>query len=377
MSMVTEETTDEADEPDLTALQEALYAPIRRGRDISPFEFLPGWIAHGPVVVQWIWLGLRYGDLSLPTAANPHISTGGLCGESKREILDQVSGAARDFVAPYAMLRTGADDMARANAAMEAAGIALPVVVKPDIGCNGAGVKLARDATALADILAAFQRGVMLMLQTWVPFEGEAGIFYIRQPGAPAGHLTSLTLKQPPTLAGDGISTLRQLMQGDRRHRKLAHLYAGRLAARLDEIPQLGERVQLVFAGNHCRGSIFRNGASDLTPALATRIDEIAKSMPDFHFGRFDVRYRSLHGLREGHDFMIIEINGVGSEATHIWDPDASLWSIWRDQMMHFGAAFEIGNDMRKKGAKSCGLRAMLQAWKHQRALMKSYPLND
>ena len=63
---------------------------------VSFFEFWPGWLFYTPVVAHWIALGLRYGDLSLPTAANPHIEVGGLCGESKREILDQVAGAERE-----------------------------------------------------------------------------------------------------------------------------------------------------------------------------------------------------------------------------------------------------------------------------------------
>jgi len=45
-------------------------------------------------------LGLRYGDFSLPTAANPRITTGGLCGESKLSILTQVGPAAHDLIAP-------------------------------------------------------------------------------------------------------------------------------------------------------------------------------------------------------------------------------------------------------------------------------------
>jgi hypothetical protein len=121
-------------------LRSTIADPAPRGRAVSPFEFLPGWLTYGPVVVQWIALGLRYGDLSLPTAANPRITTGGLCGESKAAILDLVRGGARDWLAPYTTLVTGRDDMARARSMMAQAGLALPIVIKPDIGCNGTGV---------------------------------------------------------------------------------------------------------------------------------------------------------------------------------------------------------------------------------------------
>ena len=90
------------------AIAASLAAPAGRPRrDLSPFEFLPSWLTYGPVVMQWIVLGLRYGDFSLPTAANPNITTGGLCGESKSAILDLMQGASRDLIAPYVTMMTG------------------------------------------------------------------------------------------------------------------------------------------------------------------------------------------------------------------------------------------------------------------------------
>ena len=84
----------------------AIKRRAARGADavVSHFEFWPGWAFYGPIVLQWIGLGLRYGDFSLPTAANPRIEVGGLCGESKGAILDQIRPPARDAVAPYVRL---------------------------------------------------------------------------------------------------------------------------------------------------------------------------------------------------------------------------------------------------------------------------------
>jgi hypothetical protein len=89
------------------------------------------------------------------------------------------------------------------------------------------------------------------------------------------------------------------------------------------------------------------------------------------------VRYRSLQALREGRDFAIIEINGVGSEATHIWDPDTSLREVFAAQFRHYGTAFSIAREMRRRGARTSGLRTMARDWLNQRRLMASYPMND
>ena len=344
---------------------------------ISRFEFLPGWLAYGPIVAQWVALGLWHRDFSLPTAANPRITTGGLCGEQKSAILALAGATAAPWIARTTTLTVGANDLARAYGAMRDAGLALPLVVKPDIGCNGTGVRLARDEAALAAALAAFPRGTVLVLQAFSPHPGEAGIFYIRHPNEAQGQVTSLTLKYPPTVVGTGRATLRALIEADPRHARLQALYLERLAGRLDQIPQTGEVVQLVFAGNHCKGSIFANGEAEITPALIARVEAIARDIPDFHFGRFDVRYASLAELRRGNGFTIIEINGVGAEATHIWDPATTLWQIWRDQLRHYGAAWSIGSYMRARGAKTSGLRRMYRDWVNQRRLMASYPLND
>jgi hypothetical protein len=358
---------------DLARLAQATPDPPPVGK----LEFLPGWITYGPIVVAWVALGLWYRDFSLPTAANPRISTGGLCGERKSSILDLAETDARGAIAAYTVMETGTEDLARAERAMIQAGLALPLVVKPDIGCNGTGVRLVRTRDALAATLAAFPRGVALVLQNFVPYPGEAGIFYIRVPGEASGRITSLTLKTPPMVTGDGRATLRHLILADPRHAKLQHLYLTRLADRLDEVLPQGRSEDLVFAGNHCKGSIFRNGAEDITPALSARVEAIARAIPDFHFGRFDVRFDTRAALRRGENFSIIEINGVGAEATHIWDPSTSLWDIWAVQLRHYGAAWKIGRILRAQGAQPSGLRAMYRDWRTQIRLMASYPLND
>jgi hypothetical protein len=126
-------------------------------------------------------------------------------------------------------------------------------------------------------------------------------------------------------VTGDGRSTPRQLVLADLRVGRVSHLYLTRLAHRLQEVPRKGERVRLVFVGNHCRGSIFEDGTQLVTQALTDAVERIAGAVPGFHFGRIDVRFASLPALLRGEGFRIIEINGAGSEATRIWDPNTTL----------------------------------------------------
>ncbi|HET6308695.1 MAG TPA: D-alanine--D-alanine ligase, partial [Rhodopila sp.] len=252
-----------------------------------------------------------------------------------------------------------------------------PVVAKPDIGCNGTGVRLVADRGAMARYLRDFPAGETVVLQAYVDHPNEAGLFYIRHPDETRGRITSVTIKHPPVVTGDGRSTLRALIMADERARLVPFLYLDRLADRLDTVPAANETVRLVFVGNHCKGSIFRNGAPLVTPALTEAVERLAGSLPDFHFGRIDVRYASAAALRRGTGFQVIEINGVGSEATHIWDPSTKLMDAWRAQFFHYGAAFRIGAANRRRGFAPSGVWTMLRDWRNQRRLMAQYPLND
>jgi hypothetical protein len=363
-----------------TALRMAAPAhQTARDRPLSFFEFWPGWMFYLPVVAHWLALGVRYGGFTLPTAANPAITTGGLCGESKIEILDQVALPARDLLARYtSIIAHGTEaDVEAGEAAMATAGIVYPVIAKPDIGCNGTGVRLIRDRTGLLCYVESFPYSERLLLQEFVPDEGEAGIFYVRHPAEPEGRITSITLKHAPVLIGDGRSTLEQLVLADSRAGRVPHLYLPRLKARLHEVPPQGERVRLVFVGNHCKGSIFEDGTHLVTPALTQSFERIARSVPDFYFGRIDVRFASLPTLLRGEGFRIIEINGAGSEATHVWDPRTKLLDAWRAQFFHYGAAFRIGAANRARGHRPSDVRTLYNLWQRQKRLMGSYPMND
>jgi hypothetical protein len=359
-------------------LNAAAIAPsLKAEHPLSFFEFWPDWLFYFPVVVHWIMLGVRHGDFSLPTAANPDITAGGLCGERKTETLDQVRGPARELLARYISVEAQPDAATTIAQSLASAGLDYPVVVKPDIGCNGTGVRLLHGPDDLQRYLSEFPSGEPIVLQEFVPHEGEAGIFYVRHPDEACGRITSVTLKHAPVLVGDGRCTLRQLIRADPRAGRIPHIYLPRLAHRLDEVPRQGERVRLVFVGNHCKGSVFEDGTPMATAALTDAFEGIARSMPNFHFGRIDVRFESLPALLRGEGFRIIEINGTGSEATHIWDPTTSLWEAWRAQFFHYGAAFRIGAANRARGFRTSGVRSMYRLWRRQKQLMAAYPMND
>jgi hypothetical protein len=112
-----------------------------------------------------------------------------------------------------------------------------------------------------------------------------------------------------------------------------------------------------------------------LTPALAARIDEIAQSLSRFQFGRFDMRFRDMESFQRGEGFLIVEINGAGAEATHIWDADASLQDAYRTLFGQFRVLFEIGSINRRNGEKPIGPIQFLKDVLVYQRLSRKYPI--
>lgn len=356
------------------------------GAPLSFFEFWPMWAFYPPVVLYAAWLMLRYRGILLPTVANPSFPGGGFVGESKAEILRLLVRHAPDWVAPFVAIDRPASGAAGAAAdaelqgalqQLQAAGLGLPVVAKPDLGCRGAGVQLIRTPERLRAYLAGFPAGARLLLQRYVPFEGEAGVFYCRRPGQARGRIISITLKYFPHVHGDGRRTLRQLILDDPRAGKLPHLYLRRHLARLDEVPPAGEAIRLAFAGSHSRGAIFRNGNALVTPAMEARFDAIAQSLPEFHFGRFDIRFADFAQVQAGTAFTIVEANGAGAESTHIWDRRTSLLEAWRDLMRQYRLLFEIGRANRDRGFQPLSIAEFRRWHRREKELTPLYPATD
>jgi hypothetical protein len=325
----------------------------------------------------------------LPTAANPSIFSGGLIGESKSAILDLVPDSHRPWIAPWVVLEgvpaaSLEERVGRARRALERAGLDYPVVAKPDVGQRGAGIRPLGGDTELARYLAEFPSGQSLILQALAygsactergGDEGvrEAGVFYWRRPGSERGTVFSITLKQIPVLRGDGRRSVRELIRDDPRARRFATVYLERHAP-VERVLAAGEELALVFAGNHCQGAIFRDGTHLVTPELVDRIDEIARAMPEFWFGRFDIRFARLDTFLRGEEFRIIEINGAGAEATHIWDASTGLSEAYATLFEQFSVLFAIGAANRRRGFRPMGVLRFLKELAAYRRAARAYP---
>jgi len=347
---------------------------VGRFRRIRAWEFWPLGLFYTPVVLYIAWLGLKHRSPLLFTAANPAMPAGGFVAEPKYEI-QQGLAPAGDRVAATALLPWSldvAERIERVEQFMRDRELAYPVVLKPDAGQRGAGVVIARDAPQVAEYLERAEFDALV--QEYAPGL-EFGVFYTRLPGEEKGSIFSVTEKRMPTIVGDGRHTVEQLILLDRRAVCLAGKYLAAQAERLDEVPAVGETVQLVELGTHSLGAVFVDGSWIVTPELERAIDEISRVYEGFWFGRYDLRAPDVDALKRGEGFKIIELNGVTSESTQIYDPKFGLFEAWRILFRQWEIAFEIGRRNRERGARPASLLELLRLMRAYRRSARTHPV--
>ncbi|MGA2417170.1 MAG: hypothetical protein ABSF59_22165 [Candidatus Sulfotelmatobacter sp.] len=326
---------------------------------------------YPPVVAYIAYLGIKFRSWTLFTAANPGIPAGGFVGESKHKILDNLKDAAAWMPCSTLLSCTvPAHRIVEAETFMRQHGLQFPVVLKPDAGQRGSGVSIVRSPGKLRQYLTLAAYPVIL--QEYVPGE-EYGVFYYRYPGDERGRILSVTEKRMPTLVGDGKRTVEELILADERAVCMSDVYRRKNADRIQEVPASGERVQLVEIGTHCRGAIFLDGGDTITPSLEEVIDRIAKTFDGFFFGRFDMRVPSRQDFMAGRNMKIVELNGVTSEATHIYDPKFSLFDAYRVLFQQWQIAFEIGDLNRARGVQPASVGDLLDASREYGRLAQGY----
>jgi membrane protein DedA with SNARE-associated domain len=355
----------------------SLAAPAAKLRKIVRWEFWPMHVFYVPVLLKCVSLAIRHRSFGLPTLANPGMHTGGLIGESKFETLAQLGRSHPEFVAETYLVpfHSPEHQFAAVGRLLAHNALQFPLVFKPDVGQRGAGFKVVHSEEEARAYVNRFSRD--LLVQRYVPGPYEVGVFYYRIPNEDKGRIFAITEKVFPFIRGDGRHTLEQLIHRDPRASILANIYLERFAAERKRILAAGETIRLVEAGNHCQGAIFLDGGRLHSAQLEETIDRISRSVSGFFVGRYDLRYGSEELLLAGEGFQIVELNGVASEATSIYDPANSLWNAYRTLFRQWEIIFAIADQNRKRGLNSTPLRTVWKNWTTYRHEAAVYPTSD
>lgn len=146
-------------------------------------------------------------------------------------------------------------------------GTFIPLVMKPDMcAARGKGVKLVSSYNEAMEYLKE-NKVKRLVVEEYSDLPYECGVLYIRYPWENKGYIKSITQK---VLVKKG---------------------------RID---------------HNLSTSKYFNRTNMITPQLTRVIDGISKRIPGFHYGRYDIKFKSFSELQRG-VFKVIEVNGVMS----------------------------------------------------------------
>lgn len=306
------------------------------------WEYWPFHAVYAVLYGYWLWLCLRARSFFFFSLSNPTVKNGGFLMESKKEIYDLIPV---QYYPDTLFFRAGTS-LQNIREQLEIKGFQFPLIAKPDVGLRGIAVKKLHAYRELEDYVTGSR--VDFLIQEYVPYEKEAGIFYYRLPGEEKGTISGIVEKEFLAVTGDGISTTCQLLHKDKRHILQLPALKKLYGPQLERILPAGEKQVLVPYGNHCRGAKFLDAGYRADADLTVAIDAVCRQIDGFYFGRLDIRFTSWEDLKQGKNFSIIELNGAGSEPTHIYDPGHSIFFAWKEIIRHWNILYKISRTNRR-----------------------------
>jgi hypothetical protein len=216
-------------------------------------------------------------------------------------------------------------------------------MAKPDIGFRGYLVKKINTKDDLKRYLQNVDENILI--QEFITYNKELGIFYHRIPGKTNGKISSITIKRFLTVTGDGIHTLSELIKQDERAFLYFDLFQNIHKEKMDIVSELGKIVTLTAIGNHSKGTEFLDGNHLISKELTKITNQICTQINGWYYGRLDIKYNDFEKLLQGKDLKILEVNGIISEPTHIYDAsfkNASFFNALKSVNHHWKIMGEI-----------------------------------
>ncbi|UGS22873.1 D-alanine--D-alanine ligase [Flavobacterium channae] len=309
------------------------------------WEYWPYQVVYLPVYFQYLYYAFRTRSFFYFNASNPTIKNGGFFMESKKEIYDLIP---QEYY-PKTILVTPNEDFEAIVQKINDTRIEFPFIAKPDIGLRGTAVKKIHDIEELKRYLEKAKFDILI--QDLIPYENEIGLFYVKLPNED-GKITGIVSKEFMIIKGNGKNTIRELLHKDKRYLFQLETLELEYKEKLNEVLKLGETINLVPYGNHCRGTKFVDASHEITPEMIASFNTICDKIDGFYFGRMDIMYNSFSDLAKGKNLQIVEINGAISEPTHMYDPKHSLLFGWKELTRHFHYMYLISKENKKNGAK-------------------------
>jgi len=284
-------------------------------KKITNWEYWPSYLFYVPLLPYAFYLALKARSFGFFSAVNPGIEGSGNGLESKYKTIQLLPSN----YCPNSIYVEKGENIQDILPKITINNIEFPLIIKPDIGFRGLLVTKINNENELSAYLKKYN-SINLIIQEFVDYQHECGIFYHRFPGKKKGKITSITLKKYLTVVGDGNSTISALILNDERAKRYSKYLFELNKNSLEFIPKNKEEIVLNIIGNHSKGTQFIDGNHLINSELNLLLDKLNSQIEGWYYGRIDLKYNNFEELLKGKNLKIIEVNGVISEPTHIYD---------------------------------------------------------
>lgn len=302
------------------------------------WEFWNVYMFYIPNLYYALYYAFIERSLTFFTLTNPGIDNGGLGTESKHDTLKLIPS----HLLPKTVFHSSKSNIDTTCIQLAEKNVSFPIIAKPDIGFRGLLVKKINSEFELKEYL--LDKPIDFILQEFIEYPNECGIFFIRHPKESIGKITSITLKECPNVIGNGNDSIQNLVQKDK-HLSLFEKQIRLLTNKdFNYVPKANELVELSSIGNHSKGTKFINGNNLISKQLTTIINEVNLSIKGWYYGRLDIKYDSWEEVEKG-NFKVIELNGVLGEPTHIYDTSKmSYFKALKTMRIHWKQLYLIAS---------------------------------
>lgn len=325
---------------------------------LTHFEFWPVWVVYFPALFYYVFLAFKTRSLLYFTAANPGIELGGFFGESKINILNKID---KKYL-PHSLFVNANMPLNKLLQDFKKQNLDFPIICKPNVGERGSNVEKIQNEEEL--ILYHQTLGQDFIIQEFITYEIELGVLYYHYPKTGESAVSSVVAKEFLTVTGDGYATINQLLQHNYRARLQGNALVNRIKIDPNTILENNQKLLIEPIGNHCRGTTFINANYLINATLIKVMDDIAKKMDGFYYGRFDLKVKSIEDLYKGNNIKIMEVNGTTSEPAHIYDPNYKLLDAYKTIFQHMKIIADISLQNHKKGVSYAAFKLFFKTIK-------------
>ena len=308
-------------------------------KKFTTWEYWPSYMFYVPIVPYGLYLALKSRSFGFFSAVNPAIEGSGNGLESKyktEQLVPKKYSPETIFIKKGLIIK-------KILAQISIHTINFPLIIKPDIGFRGLLVKKINSEKELQEYIKKYN-SINLIIQEFIDYKNECGIFYHKIPGDKTGKITSITLKKYLTVTGNGKSNLIELIKSDKRAKIYVNLILEINKEKLLIVPPKNEEIILNIIGNHSKGTQFINGNHLISKELTKVLDDLNSNIEGWYYGRVDIKYNNFNELLKGEKFKIIEVNGIISEPTHIYDASSITYlKALKTIKEHWKLAYIIG----------------------------------